>query len=1196
MRLFCAILISLLPALFVRNAVAGAPTGTYTEAVVQVVFSDETDSQHFSVSDLNAAASQIQTFFSDLSYGKLTLQSHFIRVHLSTTYASYGICHYCNFNTLMNDAINGAIALNSTFFAGADGVSVLVLGIYGTGNYTDFGLQTYSGLSQQVLQSLLAESSTANPIWGSWSHEFGHQLEVQGGSYLSGKWLGHPSGYASGYDLMDSCYPCGESSFGLLGSPFVVDPRTVFPGWLDSIHVATVPIPTGGPIGQTYVLPPLSQDVTTPVIQAVQIPVDANRFYWVNARQRTGDDSFQAAGRGIFTEGVQIQYTDVNATFPVTVCRPFESPTCTNSNTDPPNWPYDLWPVGTTFTDSDNNISVTVVSAVSGGYEVNITRDVPPNHPDLFITPWLTPPMNTYETVDIWVDSICNGYGVLRYGTRADGTVIGSGDDPCVNHENRVYATIHNIGSASAPATTATFQVSNPLGVGVTGSWTSLGTASVPSIPAGGSASVFVTWTPTPNLTPAQIMAQHFKFHSCVQVAVTAVPGEIVTTNNNAQENIGYFEAVAQGAPVGGNYHIPIINGAFNLTNSIPGNSQQYSLRTVSNLPAGWTYSVNGGTTVLQVNSGQTVNIPVQVTPPASPVGQIYDLKADALTILTLQDHGSTHPSWYVAGGVDLNAHTVLPSQIGVSASVNPPGNTPPAVQVQGLVTPAQAGAIVTIDLYDTANNLASAQATVQSDGHFSASMSPAFFPSSVRAIWQGNMLYSSAVAAASVETRSVSTTTLTSSLNPSIFESSVTFTATVTPSSPTPTGTVTFSDGSTVLGTSTLSGGSATLTTAALAVGTHSITAAYSGDFNYLASTSLVLTQTVQHDVISLSSTTDGAVSTVSIAQLKNDWVVTAARNGSGDLEVMTWQNSPPSAVCCSVTNTGSATGAAINNVAIADLDSSHVVTAANTTAGTLRVSVWNVSSTGAITRQGTILGIATGTQDVAITGLNGTQVVTAVTNTAGNLTLNTWKVDSLGNITAQGTITGAAGTQAVITAMTNNQVVTALRTSAGNLMLSSWGVDGSGTITHQNDASAGAISAVAITEWTAGTPAQAYCVTPVVNGSGKLQVYDWTVDPGTGAITKFSSATAGAASQVAAATLQDLLFTPIVNGSGNLQADAWQSPALKATSPLTDSSHAATAVAACPLDVSESVSVTATRNGKGNLQLNVWQFVSPE
>ena len=828
---------------------ATAPAGAYNEAVIQIVFSDETDPEHpLTVADLNALKTPIHNFFSDLSYKKLNFQITFIRVHLPTTFASYGICFRCGFNSILQDAINAAQTSDPTFFDGANGVSILILPKYSEGDYTDFGLNSYSGLTQQVEQSLLSES-TPNPVWGGWAHEFGHQFEYFGGADTSGPWLGHPSGYASGYDLMDSCYPCHESSFGLLGAPFVTDPRKVFPGWLDAKHVAVVPIPSG-PVGQTFDLPPLSQDISTPVIQAIQIPIDANRSYWVNARQRLNSDSFQNGGSGIHTEGVQIQYTDVNGMFPVTVCRPFESPTCTNSNTDPPNWPYELWPPGSTFTDASNNITVQVVKAVSGGYEVNVNRDVPPHHPDLFITPWLTPPENTYETVDIWVDSICNGFGVLRYGKRADGTVIGSGDDPCVNHQNRVYATIHNIGDADALATTAAFQVSNPLGVGVTGSWTSLGKATVPAIPAGGSATVFVNWTPTPNLTAAQIMAMHFNFHSCIQVKIAPVAGELITTNNSAQENIAYFEAVAQGNPVGGNYKLPIINGSFGVTNSIAGNSAQYSMRSVSRLPVGWTFSVNGGTRDIQIFSGATATIPVVITPPAGPVGKIYDLKADALTILSLQNHGSVHPSWFVAGGVDLNAHTVLPSTVTVAASVSPPGNSLPSVKVKGTLTPALVGTIITIDLYSpVAGTSFSRQVTVAAKGKFSATFSPGFFPSNVRAIWQGNMLYESAVATAGVSTRTASSTALVSSSNPSTVNSPVTFTAAVSAigsSVGTPTGTIAFMDGTTVLGTITLSGGSAAFTTSALAVGSHSITAVYSGDFNYLASTSPVLVQKV--------------------------------------------------------------------------------------------------------------------------------------------------------------------------------------------------------------------------------------------------------------------------------------------------------------------------------------------------------------
>jgi len=82
------------------------------------------------------------------------------------------------------------------------------------------------------------------------------------------------------------------------------------------------------------------------------------------------------------------------------------------------------------------------------------------------------------------------------------------------------------------------------------------------------------------------------------------------------------------------------------------------------------------------------------------------------------------------------------------------------------------------------------------------------------------------------VVNKASTTTTVASSANPSSVGQAVTFTATVTGS--TPTGTVTFFDGATALGTGTLSGaGTATFTTSALTLGNHAITAKYNGDAN---------------------------------------------------------------------------------------------------------------------------------------------------------------------------------------------------------------------------------------------------------------------------------------------------------------------------------------------------------------------------
>ena len=112
-----------------------------------------------------------------------------------------------------------------------------------------------------------------------------------------------------------------------------------------------------------------------------------------------------------------------------------------------------------------------------------------------------------------------------------------------------------------------------------------------------------------------------------------------------------------------------------------------------------------------------------------------------------------------------------------------------------------------------------------------------------------GNFTGSTSSAVSQNVNQDGSSTSVVSSSNPSVYGQSVTFTATVSASSPgsgTPTGTVTFLDGTTVLDATSLSGGSATFTTSSLALGGHSITVSYGGDGNFTSSTSSALTQTV--------------------------------------------------------------------------------------------------------------------------------------------------------------------------------------------------------------------------------------------------------------------------------------------------------------------------------------------------------------
>ena len=127
-----------------------------------------------------------------------------------------------------------------------------------------------------------------------------------------------------------------------------------------------------------------------------------------------------------------------------------------------------------------------------------------------------------------------------------------------------------------------------------------------------------------------------------------------------------------------------------------------------------------------------------------------------------------------------------------------------------------------------------------------------------ITAVYGGDTTFVNSTSPILVQTVSgAATATVASSANPSGQGQSVTFTATVSSSSSgTPTGTVTFMDGSTTLGTGTLSTTAgvttATFATSSLTLGSHTITAVYGGDSAFASATSPVLTQ-----VVELASTT---------------------------------------------------------------------------------------------------------------------------------------------------------------------------------------------------------------------------------------------------------------------------------------------------------------------------------------------------
>jgi len=136
--------------------------------------------------------------------------------------------------------------------------------------------------------------------------------------------------------------------------------------------------------------------------------------------------------------------------------------------------------------------------------------------------------------------------------------------------------------------------------------------------------------------------------------------------------------------------------------------------------------------------------------------------------------------------------------------------------------------------------------ATVLGAGDFTLSVS--FTPDSAT--------YTSATGSVSLTVAKVAPSiTLASSSNPVLVSDSVTLTATLSSGVSTPTGSVSFYEGTTLLVSRALASGAATYTTSNLTAATHAITAEYAGDSNFLPVTSSALSQVVADLAINIAS-----------------------------------------------------------------------------------------------------------------------------------------------------------------------------------------------------------------------------------------------------------------------------------------------------------------------------------------------------
>ena len=251
-------------------------------------------------------------------------------------------------------------------------------------------------------------------------------------------------------------------------------------------------------------------------------------------------------------------------------------------------------------------------------------------------------------------------------------------------------------------------------------------------------------------------------------------------------------------------------------------------------------------------------------------------------------------------------AHLVVGTDAETTTTVTSPEN--PALLGSPVTFTATVAAAAgtpggTVEFFDGATSLGTATLAAGSASLTTSALAAGIH--TITAVYSGGAGFSGSTSSPLVQNIAspalATTTTIESSLNPSVFGQPVTFTVTVAAASGTPTGNVTFLDGTTPLQTDALANGVATFTTTTLTAGSHTITAQYAGAAGFVASVSDPLVQQVNQPandhsarldrvqekgsaaVASLSEEflTDTTASAMSDALSGNVQVISGAENG---------------------------------------------------------------------------------------------------------------------------------------------------------------------------------------------------------------------------------------------------------------------------------------------------------------------------
>ena len=664
------------------DAGAAPVTGTRKVMVLRVYFNDYANASRYSQTGVeDFFNSNLNTLWKNTSYSNIDIKAEVTdlfqlpddRSDYVDDFSDGDLSNGGKFLKVLEDAIDASPS--GLDWSNVDAVNVVMAETsaaqFHRGQATSCNLPMGPGGSlKSVGCAIFSEnpSENDNQVWGRWAHEIGHTLQEGGPA--------HPSNYGNEFELMDSNYP-GQTGV------FEKQDHTGFPGWMpDTKYQVFTPASGGG----SAALWAMEYDpVGMPNAQAARVEITDSFYYLVSVRRRIlGDDlNGDFTPFGIPDEGVLIERVSEGSDPWVKVIGRNKTSTCTDGTSCNRN---QLWKEGDAFSSPTDGVFISIVKkADDDNYFIRVAYEDQSFQPDVMLFPWTSPPGNTWETTDIWVDSPVNGYNTYRYGTWDDGTgnqvPVGNGDDPVVDQVNRLYARVRNVGATTATDAVVHWEITDPPGLGIAGAsgWAAVGSVDKNDFPGlaniapGDFVDVYVDWTPGFTVSPEDMAAGRFAFHTCLRVKLDPVPGETVLGNQDGdreQENISYFQSTAPGG--GGPSSLTVIR----LRNDDLVNKKTFYLNYEDDLPAGWKVAVNGGKMDLLLGPDEVREIPVEIIPGSvQQVGKVFgvDVKASSLNLLVNDlNPKDVHPEYKPLGGVRVESRVVAPTRLWCEAKRDP--------------------------------------------------------------------------------------------------------------------------------------------------------------------------------------------------------------------------------------------------------------------------------------------------------------------------------------------------------------------------------------------------------------------------------------------------------------------------------------------------------------------------------------------